>query len=285
MERVTLERWPNRSSPDYATEPLDKRFIRKYHIYAAMVDTEQTRERCRTGIDSLDNILYGGIPRSNTILLTGSCGTGKTSLALEFLIHGALEGERSMFLSVTESSEKLLANVIQYDFLDKKLIDNQKLVLVDLPVMYERLGLVKAELSMEEVGIIVLSVLDLVKELRIKRLVIDSITSVGYKLKTQEKIRDFILRLSKGLSALECTSMLVSEVQPNTQAYSTFMVEEALADGIILMGNMERRGDLLRTLQVIKMRGTSHSRAKYVLDLTPAGVLLVPLLKGGGGNL
>jgi len=190
-----------------------------------------------------------------------------------------------MFLSVTESSEKLLANVIQYDFLDKKLIDNQKLVLVDLPVMYERLGLVKAELSMEEVGIIVLSVLDLVKELRIKRLVIDSITSVGYKLKTQEKIRDFILRLSKGLSALECTSMLVSEVQPNTQAYSTFMVEEALADGIILMGNMERRGDLLRTLQVIKMRGTSHSRAKYVLDLTPAGVLLVPLLKGGGGNL
>jgi circadian clock protein KaiC len=62
------------------------------------------------------------------------------------------------------------------------------------------------------------------------------------------------------------------------------MVEEALADGIILMGNMERRGDLLRTLQVIKMRGTSHSRAKYVLDLTPAGVLLVPLLKGGGGS-
>jgi len=63
-----------------------------------------------------------------------------------------------------------------------------------------------------------------------------------------------------------------------------FMVEEALSDGIILMGNMERRGDLLRTLQVIKMRGTMHSRAKYVLDLTPAGVLLVPLLKGGGGG-
>jgi circadian clock protein KaiC len=47
------------------------------------------------------------------------------------------------------------------------------------------------------------------------------------------------------------------------------------------MANMERRGDLLRTLQVIKMRGTMHSRAKYVLDLTPMGVLLVPLLKGG----
>jgi circadian clock protein KaiC len=46
-------------------------------------------------------------------------------------------------------------------------------------------------------------------------------------------------------------------------------------------GNLERRGDLLRTLQVVKMRGTQHSRAKYVLDLTTSGVLLVPLLKGG----
>jgi len=250
-----------------------------------MAEVEQPRERCKTGIDSLDNILYGGIPRSNTILLTGSCGTGKTSLALEFLIHGALEGERSMFVSVTEASEKLLANVIKYDFLDQKLITDETLILIDLPLIYERLGLVKIELSMEEVGILVSSVLDLVSELKIKRMVIDSITSIGYKLKTQEKIRDFILRLSKGASSLDCTSMLVSEVQPGTQAYSTFMVEEALADGIILMGNMERRGDLLRTLQVIKMRGTSHSRAKYVLDLTSAGVLLVPLLKGGGGNI
>jgi circadian clock protein KaiC len=249
-----------------------------------MAEPEQQRERCKTGIEALDSILYGGIPRSNTILLTGSCGTGKTSLALEFLIHGALEGERSMFVSVTEASEKLLANVIKYDFLDKSLLSSEKLIFIDLPLIYERLGLVKAELSMEEAGILASSIIDLVKELKIKRMVIDSITSIGYKLKTQEKIRDFILKLSKGLSALGCTSLLVSEVQPGTQAYSTFMVEEALADGIILMGNMERRGDLLRTLQVIKMRGTTHSRAKYVLDLTPAGVLLVPLLKGGGGG-
>ena len=42
-----------------------------------------------------------------------------------------------------------------------------------------------------------------------------------------------------------------------------------------------RRGDLLRTLQVIKMRGTMHSRAKYVMDLTPNGIILAPLLKWG----
>lgn len=239
------------------------------------------RERCVTGIEGLDTILYGGIPRANTILLTGSCGTGKTSLALEFLIHGALKGENSLFVSVTENSDKLLTNIIPYRFFDKGLIKSGHLVFVDLPVMYERLGMTKPELSMEEIDLLVAAIGGLAKELGIKRLVVDSITSVCYKLKTSEKIRDFILNLGKVLSDLSCTSILVGEVPASSTAYSSFGVEEAIADGIILMANMERRGDLLRTLQVIKMRGTMHSRAKYVLDLTPMGVLLVPLLKGG----
>ncbi len=242
------------------------------------------RARCVTGIDGLDTVLYGGIPRSNTILLTGSCGTGKTSLALEFLIHGAMQGENSLFVSVTENSDKLLANIMPYRFFEDDLIKSGLLEFVDLPVMYERLGMTKPEMSMEEIDLLVAGISSIAKELGTKRLVIDSITSVCYKLKTSEKIRDFVLKLSKALSDLECTSILVSEVSSPASSYSMFGVEEAISDGIILMANMERRGDLLRTLQVIKMRGTMHSRAKYVLDLTPVGVLLVPLLKGGSST-
>jgi circadian clock protein KaiC len=201
------------------------------------------RDRCVTGIDALDNVLDGGIPRGNTVLVTGSVGTGKTTLSMEFLVHGALQGENCLFVSVTESCEKLMNNIIPYEFFDDKLIREGKL--------------------------------------ETKRLVIDSITSVCYRLRTQEKIREFILRLGAVLSAKGCTSLLVSEISPAEERYSLFGVEEAIADGIIFMGNLERRGDLLRTLQVVKMRGTMHSRAKYVLDLTHCGVLLVPLLKGG----
>ncbi|UCE46017.1 MAG: AAA family ATPase [Methanobacteriota archaeon] len=239
------------------------------------------RARCVTGIEGFDTVLYGGIPRSNTVLLTGSCGTGKTSLALEFLIHGATKGENSLFVSVTENSDKMLANIIPYNFFTDDLVESGKLVFVDLPVMYERLGMTKAELSMEEIDLLVTAIASLARELGTKRLVIDSITSVCYKLKTSEKIRDFVLKLSKALTDIDCTSILVSEVAAQSDSYSMFGVEEAISDGIVLMANMERRGDLLRTLQVIKMRGTMHSRAKYVLDLTPEGVLLVPLLKGG----
>src|SRR6266702_5598727 len=60
------------------------------------------RERCVTGIEAIDHILNGGIPRGNTVLVSGSVGTGKTAICVEFLIHGALQGENTLYLSVTE---------------------------------------------------------------------------------------------------------------------------------------------------------------------------------------
>lgn len=239
------------------------------------------RDRCVTGIDALDNILDGGVPRGNTVLVTGSVGTGKTTLCMEFLVHGALEGENCLFISVTEDCDKLMDNIIPYEFFDDKLIKQGRLVFVDMPVIYAQLGLEELEFEMEEVDVLIDALSDIVSELQTKRLVIDSITSVCYRLRTQEKIREFILKLGAVLSEKGCTSLLVSEISPAEERYSLFGVEEAIADGIIFMGNLERRGDLLRTLQVVKMRGTMHSRAKYVLDLTHCGVLLVPLLKGG----
>ena len=239
------------------------------------------RERCKTGINGMDNILNGGVPRGNTILITGSCGTGKTTLSLEFLVHGALMGERSMYISVTEAPEKLLENMIDYEFFDKDLIADKKLIFVDLQEIYVKLGLEKLEFTLEDINILASQIVKIVKELGIQRLVIDSITSICYRLTSREEIREFILHLGKELSDMGCTTILVSELLPSAAGYSQYGVEEAIADGIILMGNLERQGDLLRTIQVIKMRGTTHSRAKYVLDLTSIGVLLAPLLKSG----
>ena len=238
-------------------------------------------DRCMTGIEALDNLLDGGIPRGNTVLVTGSVGTGKTSMCLEFLVHGALYGENSLYLSVTESTDKLLKNIIPYDFFEDRLVKEGRIHFLDIPVIYDRLGLDKPVFDYEEIHILIDAIVTLVAELRVKRLVLDSITSVAYRLKSEEILREFVLRMGSRLSAAGCTSILVSEIAPTTERYSTYGVEEAIADGIIVMGNLERRGDLLRTLQVVKMRGTMHSRAKYVLDLTTTGVLLVPLLKGG----
>jgi circadian clock protein KaiC len=231
----------------------------------------------------LDNILDGGIPRGNTVLVSGSCGTGKTTLSLEFLVRGAANGERSLFLSVTEASPKIVQNLSTFEFFDPKQMEEGRLTFLDVPVLYEKLGLHREEFSLEDIDLLVGSIVRLASELKVQRLVLDSLTSLCYRIRQDEKIRDLILKLGKGLSDIDCTTILVSEIGPQENRYSLYGVEEAIADGVLLLGNVQRRGDLLRTLKVIKMRGTTHSRAQYVLDLTSLGILLAPYLKGGRG--
>ena len=239
------------------------------------------RDRCATGIQGLDDILGGGIPRGNMILVSGSVGTGKTTLTLEFLVRGAERGERSLFLSVTEASDKLIQNLSTFEFFRSDLVTSGALVFVDVPVIYDRLGLDREEMTAEDRDLLVLTIQGLVTELGVKRVVLDSLTSVCYRIRKEERIRDFMLKLSQALSALDCTTLLVSEVAQTPGRLSLYGVEEAIVDGVILLGNTRRQGDIIRVLQVIKMRGTSHSRAQYVIELTPIGMLMAPHLKGG----
>ncbi len=240
-----------------------------------------SRDQLITGIEELDNILNGGIPQGNVVLLTGTCGTGKTTISMEFLVKGALRGENAAFISVTEPSVKLLENMRTYEFFDETLIDESKLFLLDLSVVYRKMGLLTEDHSIEDIDSLLAAFNNVVRALDIKRVVIDSITAICNRLKEKSRIRDFIFNLAKSLTNQGATTILISEIGASASDYSVYGVEEAVADGIILLGNMERRGDLIRTMQVVKMRGTSHSRAKYVMDLTPDGMHMVPLLKWG----
>jgi len=236
--------------------------------------------RCATGIEGLDNILEGGIPLGNLVLVSGSVGTGKTTLCLEFLVRGAERGEPSLFISVTESSGKLIQNLSTFDFFRPELVAGGSLVFVDLPVIYRKLGLEHDELSPEEVDILLRTIEGLVRSLGVRRLVLDSLTSLCYRIRGDEQIRDFLLRLGGMLNEVGCTSLLVSEIGPQAGRYSAHGVEEAIVDGVILLWNNRRMGDILRVLQIVKMRGTSHSRTQYVIELTPIGLLMAPHLKG-----
>jgi len=120
-------------------------------------------ERCATGIEGLDNIVGGGIPRGNMVLVAGSVGTGKTTLCLEFLVRGAERGERSLFISVTESSGKLIQNLSTFEFFRQELVEQGSLVFIDLPAVYDRLGLGHEELTSEEVDILIRTIRDLVR--------------------------------------------------------------------------------------------------------------------------
>lgn len=241
---------------------------------------------CPTGISDLDELLNGGIPEGNTVLISGPPGTGKTTLCLEFICRGAERGEHGAFISVTEPIDRLTHFADSYGFFDRDLVNAGALNFLDLRVIAERLGLPDEDYSIDDSDALLQVIESVVQEYGIQRLVIDSITALCHHLESRNRIRDFLYQLGSSLSKLGCTTFLTSELSAAEEGYSVYGVEESIVDGIIDLDDLERSGDLLRTLQVVKMRGSKHSRTRQVVHLGADGMNLTPLLafrRGGNG--
>jgi circadian clock protein KaiC len=235
---------------------------------------------CTTGIEELDFQMGGGIPNGSTVLVTGCSGSGKTTLCMQYLFNGARQGERGVFFTITEPLFKLTSNLQSFNFYDQKLIESGMVNIIDLRIISERLGLDAEKYTVEDAGALLEILKDIADELNVKRLIIDSITALCYRLQTREMIRDFIFKLGTSLAAMNCTTFLTSEVPPQTYRFSQYEIEEFISDGIIFLGDIKRKGDLIRTLQIVKMRGVSHTRAKFAMKIsTEYGLEIIPLLK------
>jgi circadian clock protein KaiC len=232
------------------------------------------RGRCVTGVEGLDIILGGGIPINSAVLVSGGPGTGKTSLAIEFLMRGAVQGESGLLITTMESEEKLLSNAPPLDFFDEGLLKKGVMSVVALDEIRKSAGISATQIDEAGIEKLVGAISKVVSAAKVKRLVIDTVDTLLAEAQGAALDAILLTSLSELLYKNGCTALLIS-------SHGATGTIGAAVDGIILLGNHERHGDILRTMQVLKMKGTSHSRAKYVIDLTPAGVLVTPLLRGG----
>jgi len=232
-------------------------------------------EQIKTGITELDDILNGGIPKGSSVLLSGSCGTGKTILAEQFLFYGAKEyDEIGIYISLSEPRDKIIANLEPFKFYDPKLIEEDKIKILDITQDARLINLEPLTVS----GIINM-VSSIIRDSGAQRVTLDSITAICNSLESERNIREFIFELGLQLGYLDCTTIFISEVPPMKFQYSVYGVEEFIADGVILLMEHEEKGDLIRTLQVVKMRGVNHSRNKQVLQITEKGIVLKPMFE------
>ncbi len=233
-------------------------------------------KRVESGIPGLDEILHGGIPYRNIVLLSGGPGTGKSIFGQQFLFHGLKREEPGVLVTLEEHPVQVRINMSQFGWDVKPYEEKGLFAIVDaftggIGEAAKRERYVVR--SIDDFPSFIDIVREAIKDLGAQRVVIDSVTTLY--LTKPVIARSVVMQLKRVLSGLGCTSILVSQISVGERGFGGPGVEHA-ADGIIRLDLDEIEGELKRSLIVWKMRGTSHSMRRHPFDITDNGLVVYP---------
>jgi circadian clock protein KaiC len=239
----------------------------------AKLKTSRTQlPKVPTGIEGLDEVTGGGLPKGRTTLVCGSAGCGKTLLAMEFLAHGALQyGEPGVCMEFEEATEKLTANVRSLGLDLRELVKRKKL-LVD-HVQIERNEIEETgEYNLEGLFIRLGHAVDAIKA---KRVVLDSIETLFAGLSDEAVLRAELRRLFRWLDDRNLTAIVTGERGNGTLTRRG--LEEYIADCVILLDHRVNEQISTRRLRIVKYRGTSHGTDEYPYMIDKDGISVLPI--------
>ncbi len=225
-----------------------------------------------TGIQGLDEVTGGGLPKGRVTLVCGSAGCGKSLLAMEFLVHGAVRyGESGVCMDFEETEEKLRANVASLGF-DLRDLAKRKKLAVDY-VSIDRSQIAEAgEYNLDGLFI---RLEHAVKAVKAKRVVLDSIEALFAGVADSATLRAELHRLFRWLEDHELTAIVTGEAGTNT--LTRHGLEEYVADCVISLDHRVTEQISTRRLRVVKYRGTSHGTDEYPFLIDEDGISVVPI--------
>jgi len=245
-----------------------------------------------TSIPALDEMLSGGMPSNAAILLAGPPGAGKSIFALQWLFGGFREYQDvGVYFTMTEPTTKLLKNVAKMSFFDSEAVSSvdlradgfgQEIVkrpglhFIDLRVIMGDIGIGKKELTHRDADKVIDVITKAVESTGAKRIVIDSITALTYRMPNDDMVRRLIFELGTYLGTLDANVLMISESTGLGTGNLPFGVEAFISDGVIRLGYNRVGRDLVRTFEVVKMRGIDYDSNATVLRITPDGMQLFP---------
>jgi KaiC/GvpD/RAD55 family RecA-like ATPase len=235
-------------------------------------------ERVKTGIPGLDELIEGGFPRGDTILIAGKAGTGKSILATQFIYKGATEyDEPGVFVTLEEPPRLIKRNMKRFGMDLDKLVKEKKMSLVDLSPSKEVTPVTIGEYPSFDLSGLEAIILNHVKKLGAKRVVLDTLSILAYKFRSRDILREEFFKLTANITRAGVTLLLTSEIPANDQGLGVFDIEAFLASGVIVLYN-EKISDTSRSrsIEVLKLRGSKHSSRIHSMRITEEGIRVWP---------
>ena len=232
--------------------------------------------KSKTGIQGLDEITGGGLPKGRPTLICGGAGCGKTLLAMEFLVRGATQfNEPGVFMAFEENAKDLTKNVASLGFDLKDLIARKKIVL-DFVYVGDREIETSGEFDLEGLFIRLGHAID---SIGAKRVVLDTIEALFSRLPNQRILRAELHRLFRWLKEKGVTAIITGERGEDTLTRQG--LEEYISDCVIVLDHRVSDQVSSRRLRVVKYRGSTHGTNEYPFLIDEDGISVLPVTSLG----
>jgi circadian clock protein KaiC len=231
-------------------------------------------EKIRTMIEGFDDISHGGLPVGRTTLFSGTSGTGKTLFSLQFLYNGITYfDEPGVFVTFEESPTDIIKNAGIFGWDLPRLSSEGKLFILDASPDPE---------GQDVVGNFDLSALIerlqyAIRKYKAKRVSIDSVTAVFQQYEAGGVVRREIFRLVARLKQLGVTTIITTERTEEYGSVACYGVEEFVSDNVAIVRNVLEGERRRRTIEILKLRGTTHMKGEYPFTITNQGINIFPL--------
>ncbi len=241
-----------------------------------------------TGIPGFDHIAAGGLPEGRTTLVSGTAGSAKTVLAVQFLVEGIrTSGHGGVFVTFEESPEEIRRNMLGFGWDIPQFEAEGKWAFVDasMPSDHEL-----HEAGNYDLGALIARIEHAIGKVGAKRLSTDSLGSIFGQLSKVGTVRRELHRLAIACRQLGITTVMTSERTAEYGEIARFGIEEFVSDNVIILRNVLEEEKRRRTIEILKYRGTNHNKGEYPFTVTSGqGIVVIPLseidLKQKSSNL
>jgi circadian clock protein KaiC len=206
--------------------------------------------------------------------VSGTSGTGKTLFAVQFIYNGITEfDEPGVFVTFEESPEDIVQNAYSFGWDLQKLVNEGKLFILDASPDPEGQDVV----GNFDLSALIERIQYAIRKYKAKRVSIDSVTAVFQQYDAASVVRREIFRLVARLKLMGVTTVMTTERLDEYGPVARFGVEEFVSDNVVIVRNALEGERRRRTMEILKLRGTTHMKGEYPFTITNDGVNIFPL--------